>query len=355
MATRDEVRSVLRCEPAPAGGRRPLFLPAVYEHKAFFLDDTPSRVSRDADLLSGAVLAEYAALQPDALTIGLDVYNLEAEAAGCRVTFYEGDDTSIPGIRPGDHVVDASTDFASRPVPNPLRDGRMPVNIEATRRVVAELGGDVWIRGALSGPFSLAISLMGAEEFFLCCWDDPDASKRLLEYCTAIIKEFGAAYIDAGAEVILFDSQASPDLLSPKMYREYVLPFTRSIVEHFRQLGVSPTCRSSSAATPRASSTSCLRPAPTICSATSPPTGRRGRRAAARPAARCGATCRRSSWRRPPRTRCSRPPGRWWRKGRTCPASSSVPRWSPTARRPRTCWQSAGPAPRTTAAESFIA
>ena len=238
MATRDEVRSVLRCEPAPAGGRRPLFLPAVYEHKAFFLDDTPSRVSRDADLLARAVLAEYAALQPDALTIGLDVYNLEAEAAGCRVTFYEGDDTSIPGIRPGDHVVDASTDFASRPVPNPLRDGRMPVNIEATRRVVAELGGDVWIRGALSGPFSLAISLMGAEDFFLCCWDNPDASKRLLEYCAAIIKQFGAAYIDAGAEVILFDSQASPDLLSPKMYREYVLPFTRSIVEHFQELGV---------------------------------------------------------------------------------------------------------------------
>ena len=114
----------------------------------------------------------------------------------------------------------------------------MPVNIEATRRVVAELGGDVWIRGALSGPFSLAVSLMGAEEFFLCCWDSPDASKRLLEHCTAIIKEFGAAYLDAGAEVILFDSQASPDLLSPKMYREYVLPCTRSIVEHFQQLGV---------------------------------------------------------------------------------------------------------------------
>ena len=237
MATKDEVRRVLRCEPAPPGGR-PLFLPAVYEHKAFFLDDTPSHVSRDADLLARAVLAEYAALQPDALTIGLDVYNLEAEAAGCRVTFYEGDDTSIPGIRPGDHVVNQSTDFASRPIPNPLRDGRMPLNIEATRRVVAELGGDVWIRGALSGPFSLAVSLMGAEEFFLCCWDSPDASKRLLEHCTAIIKEFGAAYIDAGAEVILFDSQASPELLSPKMYREYVLPCTRSIVEHFQQLGV---------------------------------------------------------------------------------------------------------------------
>lgn len=232
------MQAVLRCESGLDGGEQPLFLPAVYEHKAFFLDDTPSRVSRDADKLARAVIAEYVTLQPDALTIGLDVYNLEAEAAGCRVTFYEGDDTSIPGIRPGDHVVDADTDFASRSIPNPLRDGRMPVNIEATRQVVAELGKDVWIRGALSGPFSLAVSLMGAEEFFLCCWDSPDASKRLLEYCSNIIKEFGTAYMDAGAEVILFDSQASPDLLSPKMYREYVLPFTQSIIEYFHQLGV---------------------------------------------------------------------------------------------------------------------
>jgi len=81
MATRDEVRKVLRCEPEPDGRACPLFLPAVYEHKAFFLEGTPSRVSRDHDLLARAVLAEYVALQPDALTIGLAVYNLEAEAA----------------------------------------------------------------------------------------------------------------------------------------------------------------------------------------------------------------------------------------------------------------------------------
>ena len=234
-ASREEVQSVLRCE-GTAG--RPLYMPAIYEHKAFFLGDTPSNVSRDADLLTRAVLAEHEALEPDALTIGVDVYNLEAEAAGSTVSFYEGDDTSIPGIRPGNHSVTPETDFSQLAVPNPLRDGRMPINIEATRRVVEELGDSLWIRGALSGPFSLAISLMGAEDFFLCCWDNPEASKRVLAYSTEIIKEFGKAYIDAGAEVILFDSQASPELLSPKMYCEYVLPSTKELIEFFEELGV---------------------------------------------------------------------------------------------------------------------
>ena len=234
-ASREEVQSVLRCEGT---ARRPPYMPAIYEHKAFFLGDTPSNVSRDADLLTRAVLAEYEALEPDALTIGVDVYNLEAEAAGSTVSFYEGDDTSIPGIKPGNHIVTPETDYSQLSVPNPLRDGRMPINIEATRRVVEELGDSLWIRGALSGPFSLAISLMGAEEFFLCCWDNPEASKRVLAYSTEIIKEFGKAYIDAGAEVILFDSQASPELLSPKMYCEYVLPSTKELIDFFGELGV---------------------------------------------------------------------------------------------------------------------
>jgi uroporphyrinogen decarboxylase len=234
-ASREEIKSVLRCESTL---KRPPYMPAIYEHKAFFIEDTPSNVSRDADLLAQAVLAEYAALEPDALTIGVDVYNLEAEAAGCTVSFYEGADTSIPGISPGNHVVTPDDDLLQRPVPNPLQDGRMPINIAATQRVVEELGDSTWIRGALSGPFSLAINLIGAEDFFLCCYDSPEKSKRVLQYSTDIIKAFGMAYIDVGADVILFDSQASPELLSPKMYEEYVLPFTKELIEFFKAQGV---------------------------------------------------------------------------------------------------------------------
>ena len=234
-ANRAEVESVLRCEGVR---KNPLFMPAIYEHKGFFIDETPSNISRDADLFTRAVLAEFEAIGPDALTIGVDVYNLEAEAAGCQVTFYEGADTSIPGIRPGNHVITQGSNLSQRPIPNPLVDGRMPINIETARRVVREFGESLWVRGAISGPFSLAISLMGAEDLFLCCIDDPDFTKRLLEYSSEVIKAFGKAYIDVGAEIILFDSQASTDLLSPKMYRDFVVPYTKEIVAYFKEQGI---------------------------------------------------------------------------------------------------------------------
>jgi uroporphyrinogen decarboxylase len=234
-ATRAEVENVLRCGPARPV---PLFLPAIYEHKAWFIRSTPSAISRDADLLTRALLAEYEAIGPDALAIGVDVYNLEAEAVGCTVTFYEGDDTSIPGIKPGNHIIHAGDDLSQLKLPNPLKDGRMPVNIAAARNLRRALGDDYWLRGAISGPFSLAISLVGAETLFLACLDQPDWVRGVLDYSGRLIKEFAKAYIDAGAELIVFDSQASPELLSPDMYEEFVLPVTKELVQWSATQGV---------------------------------------------------------------------------------------------------------------------
>lgn len=235
-ATRGEVEAVLRCSNEARA--MPLFLPAIYEHKAAFIGSTPSDISRDADLLTKALLAEYEAIGPDALAIGVDVYNLEAETVGCEVSFYEDGDTSIPGIKPGNHVVKVGDDLSNAPLPNPLTDGRMPINITAARNVRRELGDDYWIRGAISGPFSLAISLVGAEDLFLACLDQPEWVEDVLAYSGRIIKEFSKGYIDAGVELIVFDSQASPELLSPTMYEEIVLPVTQELVKWSAEQGV---------------------------------------------------------------------------------------------------------------------
>ena len=235
VATRAEIENVLRCGAPRAV---PIFLPAVYEHKAWFIGSAPSAISRDANLLARAMLAEFAAIGPDALVVGVDVYNLEAEAAGCTVSFYEGDDTSIPGIKPGDHVIHVGDDLSAARIPNPLKDGRMPVNIEAARLVRRELGPDYWVRGAISGPFSLAISLVGAEAVFIACLDDPEWVRQLLAYTGRIITAFAKGYIDAGVELIVFDSQASPELLSPAMYEEFVLPITQEVAAWATRQGV---------------------------------------------------------------------------------------------------------------------
>ncbi|MDR1279283.1 MAG: hypothetical protein LBK99_00480 [Opitutaceae bacterium] len=233
---RGEIESALRCEP---GRKTPLFLPAIYEHKAWFVGDTPSVVSRDSALLIRALLAEYEALAPDALTVGLDVYNIEAEAAGCAVTYYENGDTSVPSI--ASHIIGEETtpdDLKNAPLPDPLKDGRMPVNLAAAREVRRIMGGDLWLRCAISGPFSLAISLAGAEAVFMGCLENPEWARGVLSYAGRIIRIYARACIDAGAGLVIFDSQASPDLIAPSLFREFVLPELRDLVSWANTQGV---------------------------------------------------------------------------------------------------------------------
>lgn len=216
------------------------FIPAVYEQKAFLINDTPSRVARDADLFHRALLTEHDTYQADALVIGMDVYNLEAEAIGSTVTYYDGDDPSIPGISAGDHALAFGDDLSALKVPDPRHDGRLPINLEVARRV-AGLNATVPVRGAVSGPLSLALSLLGPEDFFMGTLDDPDYCRRALDFCAEVIIAFGKAYLDAGVGVIMFDSQASPDLFSINMFEEMVLPPTRRIIAALHDAG-EPVC-----------------------------------------------------------------------------------------------------------------
>ena len=214
------------------------FLPAIYEHKAWFVGATPSQVARNADLLTSALLAEYERVQSDALIVGIDVYNVEAEAIGCSVNYYDGNDNSVPAIGSKGAVFQGTEGVASLRMPDPQKDGRMPLNLEAARSIVKLLGKEIPIRGAVSGPFSLAAHLAGPGSFFLLTMTQPDLAKELLKFASEVIKQYGKAFIELGCGVIVFDSHASPDLLSPQMYRELVLPPTQEIIRYFHGLGL---------------------------------------------------------------------------------------------------------------------
>lgn len=211
------------------------FLPAVYEHKAWFIGRTPSEAAQDADLLTQAALAEHAALEPDALTIGLDVYNIEAEACGIEVVYPK--DTGVPAVKQTAPRIQSAQDVADLHVPDPAKDGRMPLFVETVRRVRAELGPELWLRGAVSGPFSLAAQLLGHEQAFLAPMLDPDLLTRTLDFAEQVVRAYGLAFIEAGAGVVLFDSLASPDLLPPQAYAEHVQPATARLIAAFQQAG----------------------------------------------------------------------------------------------------------------------
>jgi uroporphyrinogen decarboxylase len=231
MTPRQRIENLLAGRPAD----RVPFCPAIYEHKAALVGATPSNLSRDVDLFERALVHEVEIYRPDLLTVGCDVYNIEAEALGCEVRFSTANDVpsiSTRAVRPGD-AIDRLR------IPDPARAGRMPVCLEAGRRAHMRFGRDMIVRGAMSAPFSMACELVGAEAMLTAVLDDPGWVSELLLFTTEVAKAYGRAFVDRGLGVILFDSHASPPLLSPKLYRRIVLPPTASLIAFFRRdLGV---------------------------------------------------------------------------------------------------------------------
>ena len=230
---KDKMNSLQRIKLVLSGQKadRVLFVPAIYEHKAFLIGKTPSEVACDDELLYQAIIEEFNTYRADLLTIGLDVYNIEAEALGCKVKFYKTND--VPAIEK--HILKDKVSLDSLKIPNPLKDGRMPILIKAGEKVLKELGSEVGIRGAMSGPFSLASSLCGMEKLFILTMEDPDYVKHLMNFCTEVLEVFGKAYLDAGLGIIVFDSVCS--LVSPKTYKELIMPYHNQLMSFFHQKG----------------------------------------------------------------------------------------------------------------------
>jgi uroporphyrinogen decarboxylase len=223
MNKRERVQAVLnRC----AADRLP-FVPAVYEHKAGLIGRSPSEVCRSAELLELALREELRTYDPDMLTVGLDVYNVEAEAMGAAVRYFD-DSCDVPGI--GSQTVSDPENILHLPVPDPESSARFPLFLNVASLLHRELGDEMIIRGAVTGPFTLASELCGLENLLLLCLEKPHAARRVLQHVAALTVGYACAFAARGVIPVLFDSRATPRLASPRLFREVIAPVYRESI-----------------------------------------------------------------------------------------------------------------------------
>ncbi len=231
MTPRQRIQNLLEGKPVD----RTPFCPAVYEHKAALIGVKPSEMGQDVDLFEKAIIREVEIYDSEMPVVGCDVYNVEAEAAGCRVFYPDSND--VPAVR--ERAVRVGDDLSGLQVPDPRRAGRMPLHLEVGRRIQEQFGGERIVRGALSAPFSIACEMVGPELLLMAVLDRPDWVIRLLSFTSEITKTYGRAFVERGLGVILFDSHASPPLTSAALYRKVILPPTTKVIRYFRSdLGV---------------------------------------------------------------------------------------------------------------------
>ena len=127
----------------------------------------------------------------------------------------------------------------SLPMPNPLKDGRMPVLIEAIKRVKDFFGDEVLVCGRTEAPFSSVALLYGIEETMLLPLLDPDLLKDTLEYFVEVQGTFGIAQREAGADAVwLGDCNASGHLMSEAYFADYAKPSVERLVKEYDKAGL---------------------------------------------------------------------------------------------------------------------
>jgi uroporphyrinogen decarboxylase len=189
----------------------------------------------DPGKASRAMLNYYERYQPD-IMIAFNDLAKEAEAVGCRVKY---SDHVVPSI--DRHVLeDDKGRLARLEVPDPRRDGRLPAFLEQCQALSAA-GVPSPLGSVNVGPWTIAMLMRNPELLCLDTIDDPAFVHDLMRFATEYAKRVGDAVLETHIGLSYSDPTASCSLVGPETYREFIKPYHRELVEHFRARKVGTT------------------------------------------------------------------------------------------------------------------
>ena len=219
MAMAQELPSRSRLTP-------PLVFPLVVcDHAARLAGVKVRDAAGDARVLADVTYRAYQTYSYDMVMVFIDTV-IEAEAMGCRIERPEDDNAFYLG----------PPDGKPRKA-DPRKDGRMPVVLEAARRLLDKVGSRVPVLVSLKGPFSLASFLGGFERFLESTIIEPESARPFLALALENQLAYAEAILDTGAIPFIGDPVATGNLIGPDVFRAFALPGLKELVRAFHHAG----------------------------------------------------------------------------------------------------------------------
>jgi uroporphyrinogen-III decarboxylase len=156
--------------------------------------------------------------------VGIDIYNLEAEALGATVM--PGGANAIPAIV--DHPFSSLDDLLALGDFDPAA-GRIPLVLGAAGRI-AEKHPNADVRIPVAGPFSIAFNLVNLETLLCEMTADPDKGAAALRRIAETQVDFCREIHRSGLDIALFESAATPPMLSPATFEQIELPVLKGLL-----------------------------------------------------------------------------------------------------------------------------
>jgi MtaA/CmuA family methyltransferase len=123
-------------------------------------------------------------------------------------------------------------------LPDPCNDGRMPILLEAIRRVRQRFGDSVLICGRCPAPFSAATLLFGVQAVMMLMYDDPGLLRDMMRFLTDAAEVYARAQIQAGAHALwVGDCSASSRFISVRHFREFAAEPASQHIARLKRMG----------------------------------------------------------------------------------------------------------------------
>ncbi len=158
----------------------------------------------------------------------------EASDCGASIHFF---DDQPPAVDESNALLHDKSRLKTLTVPDPCKPGsRMNDRVEAAKLFASKVKGKLFIEGWVEGPCAEAADLRGINALMTDFMDDPDFVRELFDFNVRMGTEFAKAQIAAGCDIIgVGDAAAS--LVGPRIYREFVFPFEKQLVDAIHALG----------------------------------------------------------------------------------------------------------------------
>lgn len=114
-----------------------------------------------------------------------------------------------------EHPIKTKEDLMRYKVPNPYKDGRMPINLKSLRLLADSFDKPVFV--SLQGPFTLACQLAGADHFARCTIKNPEFVELLLSFTTKVVLTYAKAIEEAGVKYVSI-AEPTSIIINPKKF-----------------------------------------------------------------------------------------------------------------------------------------
>ncbi|MFA5865527.1 MAG: uroporphyrinogen decarboxylase family protein [Phycisphaerae bacterium] len=186
----------------------------------------------NAPVMSEVIVEGYRRFGFDGVQLSMGV-TLEAEALGASV---DQPTDGAPILK--EHLLSDPGKLTSLLDKDPSRGGRVPMFIDASKRVVEQIGREAFVLITLRGPLLMATQLRGVEATLMDTVENPELLKVILDFTADISLRLGKSCLGTGAcGLVLGEATCSPNLISPDLYRRWIQPRHQRLVSELKQAG----------------------------------------------------------------------------------------------------------------------